>query len=46
MNNEVKDILEKSISAGRLDGFDFAIFMQNLLISIMGMSLTLVIGKM
>ena len=29
MNNEVKDILEK----GWLDGFDFAIFIQNLLIS-------------
>lgn len=33
MNNEVKDILEKACKQGRLDGFDFAIFMQNLLIS-------------
>lgn len=33
MNNKVKDILEKAYKQGRLDGFDFAIFMQNLLIS-------------
>ena len=33
MNNEVKDILKKAYKQGHLDGFDFAIFMQNLLIS-------------
>jgi len=33
MNDEVKDILEKAYKQGRLNGFDFAIFMQNLLIS-------------
>ena len=33
MNNEVKDILKKAWRQGWLDGFDFAIFIQNMLIS-------------